>query len=67
MKVECPHCHRWGEWEDNFFRPFCSERCKMVDLGKWALEEYSLSGSEDETEAASSGELDDSESENKSE
>ena len=28
-------------WEEsNRFRPFCSERCKMIDLGAWATESY---------------------------
>ena len=36
MKVPCPTCRRETEWSsDNAFRPFCSERCKMVDLGAW--------------------------------
>lgn len=39
--VTCPHCGREMEWDtSNRFRPFCSERCKLVDLGKWASEEY---------------------------
>ena len=28
--------------EDNAFRPFCSERCKLIDLGAWANDEYRL-------------------------
>lgn len=39
--VTCPQCgiqHRWDT--RNRFRPFCSERCKLIDLGKWANEEY---------------------------
>ncbi len=36
MKIPCPTCRRETEWSsDNAFRPFCSERCKMVDLGAW--------------------------------
>ena len=39
--VLCPHCGAEVEWKDeNRFRPFCSERCKMVDLGAWANEQY---------------------------
>jgi len=35
--VKCPTCSRFVEWDpDNPWRPFCSERCKMVDLGSWA-------------------------------
>jgi endogenous inhibitor of DNA gyrase (YacG/DUF329 family) len=40
MKIQCPQCHEWVSWEANPFRPFCSERCKETDLGKWATEEY---------------------------
>ncbi len=28
----------------NRFRPFCSERCRMIDLGKWAADEYRVPG-----------------------
>jgi endogenous inhibitor of DNA gyrase (YacG/DUF329 family) len=39
--VICPHCGKEHHWDtNNRFRPFCSERCKMIDLGKWANEEY---------------------------
>ena len=36
----CPQCRRETSWEDNPWRPFCSERCQMIDLGRWATEEY---------------------------
>jgi len=39
--VACPHCGTGIEWSpENRFRPFCSERCKMIDLGAWATERY---------------------------
>ncbi|MDD2684852.1 MAG: DNA gyrase inhibitor YacG [Gallionella sp.] len=39
--VTCPHCGKEHAWDTtNRFRPFCCERCKMIDLGKWANEEY---------------------------
>lgn len=39
--VACPTCGKIMEWDSgNRFRPFCSERCKLIDLGKWANEEY---------------------------
>ncbi|MBT0652747.1 DNA gyrase inhibitor YacG [Geobacter luticola] len=44
--VKCPHCGRDGEWTDNPFRPFCSERCRMTDLGGWLSEEYRIAGDE---------------------
>jgi endogenous inhibitor of DNA gyrase (YacG/DUF329 family) len=30
------------EWQGNEWRPFCSERCKLIDLGAWASEEYRI-------------------------
>ena len=51
--VTCPQCGKEHQWEaGNRFRPFCSERCKMIDLGKWANEEYRVAqrASEDEQE-----------------
>lgn len=39
--VSCPTCGKAVEWApENPWRPFCSERCKNVDLGAWAAEEY---------------------------
>ncbi len=39
--VGCPHCGTVIEWSpQNRYRPFCSERCKMIDLGAWASESY---------------------------
>lgn len=41
--VACPTCSKQIEWNpENEFRPFCSERCKMIDLGAWASEEYKV-------------------------
>src|SRR5262245_62159929 len=36
----CPQCRRETSWKDNPWKPFCSERCRMIDLGRWASEEY---------------------------
>lgn len=41
-KLKCPTCGRETEWEGNPFRPFCSERCKLIDLGKWLTEQYRI-------------------------
>ncbi len=38
----CPSCGTKTAWQDNKSKPFCSERCKLIDLGAWASEEYSL-------------------------
>ena len=40
--VKCPNCGKETEYQGNEFRPFCSERCKMIDFGAWADEEYTL-------------------------
>ena len=41
--VSCPHCGNSAQWNSaNPFRPFCSERCKMIDLGAWATESYRI-------------------------
>ena len=40
LTVKCPVCKRALAWSHDFpFRPFCSERCKLIDLGAWAAEE----------------------------
>lgn len=45
--VNCPTCGKAVEWRtDNQFRPFCSERCKKIDLGAWANEEYRVAQSQ---------------------
>ena len=39
--VPCPQCGQAVEWSaESRFRPFCSERCKLIDLGAWATESY---------------------------
>ncbi|MBQ4488560.1 MAG: DNA gyrase inhibitor YacG [Ruminobacter sp.] len=44
IKVKCPICNKEIEWNsNNIYRPFCSERCKMKDLGGWADEKYHIS------------------------
>lgn len=44
MLTTCPVCKQKSTWEENPWRPFCSERCKMIDLGKWAMEDYKIPG-----------------------
>ncbi len=44
IEVSCPQCRKKVAWHGNPFRPFCSERCKLIDLGKWAEGEYSIPG-----------------------
>lgn len=41
--VACPTCGKPVPWvSESGFRPFCSERCRLIDLGAWATEEYRL-------------------------
>ncbi len=40
--VKCPTCGKQAEYTGNEFRPFCSERCKLLDFGAWADEEFAL-------------------------
>jgi endogenous inhibitor of DNA gyrase (YacG/DUF329 family) len=40
--VKCPTCGKETQYYGNEFRPFCSERCKLLDFGAWADEEYSV-------------------------
>ena len=42
MKIICPICKDTTTWEENPWRPFCSERCKLIDLGKWVSDEYKI-------------------------
>lgn len=41
-KVKCPTCTKETEYTGNEFRPFCSERCKLIDFGAWADGEFAL-------------------------
>lgn len=42
--VNCPTCKKSMEWDSNNpNRPFCCERCRLIDLGAWANEEYQIS------------------------
>ncbi|PWU21638.1 MAG: DNA gyrase inhibitor YacG [Bdellovibrio sp.] len=41
LRVSCPRCKKLVEFSaNNPWRPFCSERCKLIDLGQWAEENY---------------------------
>jgi endogenous inhibitor of DNA gyrase (YacG/DUF329 family) len=49
--VPCPQCGKVVDWTaENRFRPFCSERCKLIDLGAWASEAYRAPVTEDPRE-----------------
>ena len=44
QEVSCPHCGKRHEWQGNPWRPFCSERCKLIDLGTWLTERNAIPG-----------------------
>ncbi|WP_428413840.1 DNA gyrase inhibitor YacG [Legionella sp.] len=54
QKIKCPTCDKSNTWRpDNKFRPFCSERCKLIDLGEWANESRKIPGEPADPFAAS--------------
>lgn len=45
IKLNCPTCKKEVLWNDSFpFRPFCSDRCRLIDLGEWASENHKIAG-----------------------
>ncbi|MEJ2200727.1 MAG: DNA gyrase inhibitor YacG [Desulfuromonadaceae bacterium] len=57
LMVRCPGCGKRSPWKDNRYRPFCSEKCRLIDLGRWADEEYCVPGDPVVVENASCEEL----------
>ncbi|MBV8802527.1 MAG: DNA gyrase inhibitor YacG [Gammaproteobacteria bacterium] len=51
LEIACPHCKKKIIWSsENTSRPFCSERCKLIDLGEWADEKYKIPLASDSSE-----------------
>ena len=44
--MKCPTCHQPTAYQNNPFRPFCSERCKLIDFGAWVNGEYAVPAQE---------------------
>lgn len=42
LKVTCPTCKKTFSYYDSNFRPFCCEKCRLVDLGHWLTESYAV-------------------------
>ncbi len=64
FQVKCPTCNKNFNYYDSKFRPFCNERCRMVDLGHWLDENYKVASNspidiEELEEALMSGEYGD--------
>ena len=58
--INCPTCNTAVKWTSgNVYRPFCSERCKLIDLGAWADGTNSIPGSSNDEDEVLSGDLDD--------
>lgn len=44
-QIKCPNCGKQNTWyAENQFKPFCSARCKLIDLGEWANESRKIAG-----------------------
>lgn len=45
IKLNCPTCGKGVTWDSaSPYKPFCSERCRLIDLGAWASEEHKIAG-----------------------
>ena len=45
LTVACPTCKKAVAWvAEETFKPFCSQRCKLIDLGDWATEAHKITG-----------------------
>ena len=43
MQVKCPNCSKQVSWNQSApYRPFCSKRCQLIDLGQWSNEEHTI-------------------------
>lgn len=42
LQVVCPTCKKKFDYYTSDFRPFCSEKCRLIDLGQWLNESYTV-------------------------
>lgn len=42
LNVKCPHCQKEFNYYESTFRPFCCEKCRLLDLGQWLDESYTV-------------------------
>jgi len=42
LEIDCPNCKKKFNYYSSEFRPFCSEKCKLIDLGQWLSESYTV-------------------------
>jgi uncharacterized protein len=65
-QITCPHCGKKNTWsQENHARPFCSDRCKLIDLGEWAQEKYKIPLDPHSSDDISSSENDEQSSDEK--
>jgi len=54
LTVDCPTCKKKVPWNsESPHRPFCSDRCRLIDLGEWASENHKIAGESAMDEASS--------------
>ncbi|MEN6405973.1 MAG: DNA gyrase inhibitor YacG [Thermoguttaceae bacterium] len=56
MSIHCPVCRREFEPTDSPTMPFCSERCRLIDLGRWLSEDYGMPVEPEDSEGEREGE-----------
>ena len=58
LEVKCPTCSKLVSWiPENSYRPFCSERCRLIDLGEWFSEERRIADEDESTSEIASPQL----------
>ncbi|HDF2342104.1 TPA: DNA gyrase inhibitor YacG [Morganella morganii] len=59
--VNCPNCKKEVIWRpESPYRPFCSKRCQLIDLGEWAAEEKRIASQSDLSDSEAWSEPEDS-------
>jgi endogenous inhibitor of DNA gyrase (YacG/DUF329 family) len=62
LEVDCPHCGKRVPWtKKSRWRPFCSERCRLIDLGQWFEEEHAIPGEPTDADGIIAREVDEKE------
>ncbi|WP_445494519.1 DNA gyrase inhibitor YacG [Photorhabdus sp. SF281] len=52
LTIECPTCGKSVVWgEVNPYRPFCSKRCQLIDLGEWANEDKRIPNQSEDSDS----------------
>jgi len=59
----CPTCRAVVRWEENPDRPFCSDRCRLSDLGAWVTEQYRIPGTPTDPETSDGDDVEEGDAE----